>query len=128
MGALVRNGQGGLAERPAQSWSPLQGLFGFDPFEGMMRNWDYGFEVTRTESGYEVEVPLPGFNSSNVEVMFKDGIVSVNAKNDRRTVSRSFSLPEDVDSEQIAATVVDGMLKISLERHPAAQPKRIAVK
>jgi HSP20 family molecular chaperone IbpA len=129
MGALVRNGQGGgLAERPAQGWSPLQGLFGFDPFEGMMRNWDYGFEVTRTESGYDVEVPLPGFNSSNVEVMFKDGIVSVSAKNDRRTLSRSFSLPEDVDSEKISATVVDGMLKISLERHPAAQPKRIAVK
>lgn len=60
--------------------------------------------------------------------MLKDGILTVNAKNDRRTFSRSFSVPEDVDSEKISAKVVDGMLSISLERQPAAQPKRIAVK
>ncbi len=129
MSALVRNGQNSeLAERPATGWSPLQSLFGFDPFQGLTRSWDYGFDVSRTESGYEIEVPVPGFNSSNLEVMLKDGILTVNAKNDRRTFSRSFSVPEDVDSEKITATVADGMLSISLERHPASQPKRIAVK
>jgi len=129
MSALVRNGQSGdLAERPGPGWSPLQNLFGFDPLQGLMRSWDYGFDVSRTESGYEIEVPVPGFNSSNLEVMLKDGILTVNAKNDRRTLSRSFSVPEDVDSEKITAKVEDGMLQISLERHPAAQPKRIAVK
>jgi HSP20 family protein len=127
VGALIRNGQGNAAERQA-SWSPLQGLFGVDPFQGLMRNWDYGFEVTRTEHGYEVEVPVPGFNSSNVEVSFKDDIITVNAKNDRRNLSRSFTVPEDVDVEKIQATVADGMLSISLERRPEAQPKRIVVK
>ena len=124
MGALVRNGQ---AARLAQQ-SPLQGLFGFDPFQGIVANWDYGFEVTRTENGYLVEVPVPGFNSSNVEITLKDGIVSVNAKNERRTFSRSFTVPDDVDSERISASVTDGMLSLTLDRHPAAQPKRIAVK
>ena len=124
MGALVRNGQAaGLMQR-----SPLQGLFGFDPFQGIVGNWDYGFEVTRTENGYLVEVPVPGFNSSNVEITLKDGIVSVNAKNERRTFSRSFTVPDDVDAEKISASVTDGMLTIKLERHPAAQPKRITVK
>ena len=129
MSALARNSQGGgLAERPAQTWSPLQGLFGFDPFQGNMRGWDYGFEVGRTERGYEIEVAVPGFNSSNVEVMLKDGILTVDAKNERRTISRSFSMPEDVDPEKISASVTDGMLRISLERHPMAQPKKITVK
>ncbi|HTU80858.1 MAG TPA: Hsp20 family protein [Candidatus Acidoferrales bacterium] len=124
MGALVRNGYpgAGMAQR-----SPLQGLFGFDPFQAVVANWDYGFEVTRTESGYVVEVPVPGFNSSNVEITLKDGIVSVNGKNERRSFSRSFTVPEDVDPEKISATVADGMLTITLERHPAAQPKRISV-
>ena len=128
MGTLVRNGQGSLAEQPTQSWSPLNALFGFDPLQGIMRGWDYGFEVSRTESGYDVDVPVPGFNSSNVEVMLKDGILTVDGKSERRTFSRSLSMPEDVDPEKITASVVDGMLKISLERHPAAQPKRITVK
>lgn len=124
MGALVQNGQ---ATRLAQR-SPLQGLFGIDPLQAIVANWDYGFEVTRTENGYSVEVPVPGFNSTNVEITFKDGIVSVNAKNERRTFSRSFTVPEDVDSEKISASVTDGMLSITLERHPASQPKRITVK
>jgi HSP20 family molecular chaperone IbpA len=124
MGALVQNGQ---AAKLAQRF-PLQNLFGFDPFQAIVSNWDYGFEVSRTENGYTVEVPVPGFSSSNVEITLKDGIVSVSAKNERRTFSRSFTVPEDVDSEKISASVMDGMLTITLERHPAAQPKRIIVK
>ena len=130
MSALVRNGQGtGLTTQSpgAPASSALQRLFGFDPFANMMTNWDYGFEVTRTENGYEVEVPVPGFNSSQIEVTFKDAIISVNGKNQKRTFSRSFTVPEDVDPEKISAAVTDGMLKISLDRHPQAQPKRIVV-
>ena len=130
MSALVRNGQGTNLATQSQGGlgSPLQRLFGFDPFANMMTNWDYGFEVTRTENGYEVDVPVPGFNSSHVEVSFKDSIISVNGKNDKRTFSRSFAVPEDVDPEKISAEVTDGMLTICLERHPQAQPKRIIVK
>jgi HSP20 family protein len=129
MDALAQNGQGTPPSRQfAQTWSPLQRLFGFDPFQNVMANLDYGFEVSRTENGYEVEVPVPGFNSSNVEVTFKDAILSINGKNERRTFTRSLTIPEDVNPDKIAATVADGMLKISLERHPEAQPKRITVK
>lgn len=129
MTTLVRNGgNSNLASRPAApSWSPLQSLFGMDPFQGIMRNWDYGFEVTRTESGYVVDVPIPGFNSANVDITLKDGIISINGKTDRRTLSRAFWVPEDVDPDKISAVVTDGMLSITLERHPAAQPKKINV-
>jgi HSP20 family molecular chaperone IbpA len=99
-----------------------------DSFQSAFRNWDFGFEVTRTESGYEVEVPVPGFSSTSIEMTLKDGIVSANGRTDRRTFSRSFVVPEDVDPETISASVADGMLTITLERRPEAQPKRIAVK
>jgi HSP20 family molecular chaperone IbpA len=131
MSALVRNGQGTAAqqEQPATPWSPLQGLFGFDPFERIMRsNWESGFDVTRSEQGYVVEVPVPGFNASQVDITLKDGILSVNGKNDRRNFSRSFTVPEDVDPERIEARVADGMLTLDLQRRPEAQPKRITVK
>jgi HSP20 family protein len=131
MSGLVRNGQGTqqqLADPRATAWSPLQGLFGFDPFDRIMRaNWEFGFDVARNDHGYEVEVPVPGFNAGNVEVTLKDGIISINGKNDRRNFSRSFTVPEDVDPDRIQAKVVDGMLTIALERLPEAQPKRIAV-
>ncbi len=72
-------------------------------------------------------MPVPGYKPDQIDVAFKDGVLSVNGKTDRRTFSRSFSVPEDVDNDQIAARVVDGMLTLTLERRPETQPKRIAV-
>jgi len=72
-------------------------------------------------------VPVPGYKPEQIDVTFKDGVLSGNGKSDRRTFSRSFSVPEDVDNYHIAARVADGMLILALERRPETQPKRIAV-
>ncbi|HZV76816.1 MAG TPA: Hsp20 family protein [Candidatus Babeliales bacterium] len=114
----------GQASRMA-GWTPFRDLLGFDPFH-LMRGFEY--DVTRTENGYEVEVPVPGFKPEDVEVTFQDDIVSVNAKSDRRAFARSFTVPEDVDPDKIEARVSNGMLVLTLTRRPEAQPRRIAVK
>lgn len=107
------------------SWTPFRDLLGFDPFQSM-RGFEY--DVTRTEGGYEVEVPVPGFRPEDVEVTYQDDVISVSAKSDRRSFSRSFTVPEDVDPEKIEAKVSDGMLLLTLSRRPEAQPRRITVK
>jgi len=120
--SLVRNPNGTAQARTA--W-PFRDLLGFDPFQNLRVGFEY--DVTRTDKGYEVEVPVPGFSAAQVEVTFKDGIISINAKGDRRSFSRSFTVPEDIDPEAIGAKVVDGMLSLTLNRIPEAQPKRIQV-
>jgi HSP20 family molecular chaperone IbpA len=119
---LTRNGQ--EASRLA-SWTPIRDLLGFDPF-GAMRGFEY--EVTRTENGYEVEIPVPGLGPDNVEVTFQDDVIAIQAKGDRRSFARSFTVPDDVDPEKIEARVANGMLVLTLARRPEAQPRRIAVK
>ncbi len=42
--------------------------------------------------------------------------------------SRSFALPTRVDSERAAAEVKDGVLTVTLPKHPDAQPRQIAIK
>jgi HSP20 family protein len=103
-------------------------VYGFDPFETLRRTWAFDYDVTRTEAGYQVELPVPGFNAAHIEVLFKDGVLAVNGKNDRRTFSRSFTVPEDVDVNTIEAQVADGLLTLTLQRKAEAQPKRIEVK
>jgi HSP20 family molecular chaperone IbpA len=120
---LARNDRPG-ASRMA-GWTPFRDLLGFDPFQSM-RGFEY--DVTRTENGYEVEVPVPGFKPEDVEVTFQDDVIAVSAKSDRRSFTRSFTVPEDVDPERIEARVSDGMLVLTLSRRPEAQPRRIAVK
>jgi len=128
--SLVRDGNRGVSriENQAVPWSAYRDLFGFDPFQNLRANWGFEYDVTRSENGYEVEVPVPGFKSDQIEVTFKDGVLSVNAKSERRSFSRSFTVPEDVDQDHIGARVENGMLVLSLTRQPEAQPKRIHVK
>jgi HSP20 family protein len=122
----VRTTNGAL-KRDERTWPGFQGFVGFDAFQRLQRAWQFDFDVTRTESGYALEVPVPGFNSGNVEITLKDGIVSIEGKTERRSFSRSFTVPEDVDVDKIDAKVVDGILTLSLERKAEAQPRRISV-
>lgn len=125
--ALARSQNGSQIDRTAP-WTPFRDMLGFDPFRAFGSNWAYEYDVTRTETGYKVEVPVPGFKAEQIEVTFKDGVLSVNGKNERRTFARSFTVPEDVDVDNIDAQVNDGMLVLTLNRRPEAQPKRITIK
>jgi HSP20 family protein len=109
-------------------WTPFRDLLGFDPFAAVRANWGMEYDVTRTENGYEVEVPVPGFKPEDVEVTFQDDVLAVSAKSDRRSFTRSFTVPDDVDPEKIEARVNNGMLVLMLSRRPEAQPRRITVK
>ena len=125
-GALARPQNGAALERAP--WTPFRDLLGFDPFRSVASNWGFEYDVTRTESGYEVEVPVPGYKPDHIDVTFKDGVLTVNGKNERRTFTRSFTVPEDVDVDNIDGKVSDGMLVLHLNRRPEAQPKRITIK
>jgi HSP20 family molecular chaperone IbpA len=107
-------------------WTPFRELFGFDPFrEFLSSGLDY--DVSRTERGYEVEIPVPGFKPEQIEVTLKDDVLSVSGKNDKRSFSRSLTIPDDVDPNAIGAHVEDGLLTLTLDRRPEAQPKKIQV-
>jgi HSP20 family molecular chaperone IbpA len=109
-------------------WLPLRSIFGFDPFQAIRASYGFEYDVTRTEKGYDVEVPVPGYTASEIDVTFKDGIVTIVGKSDRRSFTRSFTVPDDVDADAMEAVVRNGMLTLSLQRYPETQPKKIEVK
>lgn len=117
-----RNGEGGLIARP------FSDLWSFDPMRLFSGGSPYGVDITRTESGYAVEVPVPGFQPDQIDVTLEDGLLTVKGKNEKRSFSRTLSIPEDVDEERIEANVEHGMLTLTLALTPKAQPKRITVK
>jgi HSP20 family protein len=109
---------------------PFGELWGFDPFRNFVNtmNGFSGVEVGRTDTGYIVEMPVAGFKPEQIDVTLEDAILTVNGKSDKRSFTRSLSVPEDVDEERIEARVEDGMLTLTLTLLPKAQPKKIAVK
>ncbi len=129
MSASLARNRRGLQAGTSQvgHWPTLSSWFGFDPFQHLRASYSFEYDVTRTQDGYEVEVPVPGYTSDQIEVTLKDCMLSVSAKNERRTFSRSLMIPDDVDVESVDAQVQNGMLHLRLPRDPRAQPKKIHV-
>jgi HSP20 family protein len=86
-----------------------------------------GIEISRTEHGYLVEIPVAGYKPDQIEVTYKDDVLSISGKSERRSFTRSLVLPEEVDPDNVNATVEHGLLTLSLNRRPEAQPKQIKI-
>lgn len=109
---------------------PFADLWSLDPFRTFSSAMSSvsGVEVSRTESGYTVEIPVPGFKPEEVEVTLEDGLLTVRGKNQKRQFSRTLTVPDEVDEERIEAHVEYGMLTLMLNLLPKAQPKKIEIK
>ncbi len=106
-------------------------LFGFDPLRAVFgTNAGYAAqgEVTKTEDGWNVEIPVPGFKPEQIDVTVEDRVLTVTGKTERRSFQRSILLPEEIDTNAIEAKVEHGMLTLGLHLHPKAQPRKIEVK
>lgn len=115
-----------LTTRPATG-----SLLNFDPFRAFFGSpaggYGSGVDVQKTESGWTVEIPVPGFKPDQIDVTVEDRVLTVAGRNERRSFQRSILLPDDIDAEAIGAKVEYGMLSLSLALHPKAQPRKIAV-
>ena len=101
-------------------------------------------DITETDDAYCVRAELPGVDKDDVTVELEDGVLQVRgekkSRRDEKTekgrvlectygaFSRGFSLPKDADADQISAEFKDGVLSISIAKHPESKPKQISVK
>ncbi len=125
-----RSSERGSVEPRRSGMLGLGNLFDIDPFRAFFPgNWNQtlGMNVTRRENGYEIEMPVPGFRPEDLDVSYQDGVITVSGRNDRRTFTRSLTVPDDIDEENIQATVEHGMLVLTLSETPQKQARRIPV-
>jgi HSP20 family molecular chaperone IbpA len=115
-----------LTVRPNGSRRVLGDFLGFDPFRAVTAG-GFGFEINKTENGYAVELPVAGFAPDNIDVTLEDRVLTISGKTERRSFTRSLLIPEEIDADSIGAKVEHGMLTITLNMHPKAQPRKIVV-
>ena len=94
-------------------------------------------DVKETDTGYELDIDLPGYKKEDVKIQLKDGYLSINAEsrtdNDEKddngkyirreryygACSRSFYVGKDLTQEDIKAKFEDGILKVSVPKKEA---------
>ncbi len=101
-------------------------------------------DVRETDSEYLMEVELPGLTEKDVEVKLEKSLLTISSSKEQSKeekkngyvmrerrqsrFSRSFVLPEGIDSEKIAAEFKNGVLNLTFPKAPAAKPKTIEVR
>lgn len=107
---------------------------------------DYKMNVEETDEGYNVTVDVPGFNSSEIDVNFHDGVLTVSGKkSEERRVeeekknylllerssqefTRQWTAPAKIDEAGIKARMKNGLLTVFLPKSKEEKPKISQIK
>ena len=145
--------KGQLARRGAfDPFSTMRDLMRWDPFrEGSLSTFfdrEVGFapafEIKETKDAFEFKADVPGVDSKDIDVKISDNRLTVNGKREAEktdkgdtyytyersygSFSRSFVVPEGVNSDAIRADLKDGVLKVVLPKKPESKPREVPVK
>lgn len=115
------------------------------PVERQARSRAYAaprVDVHETKDAFVVVADLPGVGEEAVDVTVEKDQLTIDARVEpaRREshrlrlvespvggYRRTFALPDGIDRERIAATVKNGVLRLTLPKSEAARPRRIVV-
>ncbi|HWE30793.1 MAG TPA: Hsp20/alpha crystallin family protein [Polyangia bacterium] len=139
-------------------WDPFESmretmrdLFRWDPFQEMSvmpslveRAFVPAFDVKELADSYLFRADLPGVRDEDLDISVTGTRVTVSgkreeeeARDDERyycyeratgTFTRSFTLPEGADTDNINADLRNGVLYLTIPKKPEVQPKKISIK
>lgn len=106
--------------------------------------WSPLTDISETDDEYVMKMDLPGVKKDDVKISVHNGELIISGerkeeKEDKKThhhriernygkYYRSFTLPENIDQENIEAEFNDGSLKVKVPKTEEAKPKEIDVK
>jgi HSP20 family protein len=105
-------------------------------------SWSAPTSIWEADDKFHVEMDVPGVSRENVGLTFEKGVLTISAErkaaegeisylhNERAfgQLSRTLRLPETLDPETIQAELNAGVLHVTIDKLPVAQPKKIEVK
>jgi HSP20 family protein len=151
--AIIRRGEGSpLARRSWAEWDPFQAMsemMRWDPLRELGQGSGEGiafapaFDLRETKDAFVFKADLPGFKEEDIHVDLTGNRMTVSGKREAEKVedddryyccersygsfTRTFTLPDGVDTERIGAEMKNGVLSISAPKTEQAQPRRISV-
>lgn len=129
--------------RELMAWDPFQEMARVVP-EERLAGYLPAFEVKETDESFVFKCDVPGVKEDDLDITLTGNRLTVSGKREaeearetdrfyayeRRygSFSRSFTLPEGVDADNIRTELKEGVLSLTLSKKPEIQPKHITVK
>jgi HSP20 family protein len=106
--------------------------------------WGFPLDVTEGEELFTLKAAVPGMNPDDLDITITDNVLTIKGEmqeeevrdeekihlRERRFGSfmRSISLPTPVESDNVSASVANGVLTLQIPKAEAVKPKRISVR
>ncbi len=111
--------------------------------EGNVRPWIPAVDILEDENQLVLRADIPGVELGKMDIRLENGTLTLKGqrefeRNDDKTgyhrverhygqFARSFTMPETVDPEKVAAEYKNGVLQITLGKKEVAKPRSIQV-
>jgi HSP20 family protein len=118
-------------------------FFGAPMANGTTRRWVPAMDLVETDDHLVLRADLPGLDKEDVEIEVKDGVLTISGE--RRTehedsadgyhrveraygrFSRSLSLPQGIDADQVQADFDKGVLEVRIPKPAERKPHRVQI-
>jgi HSP20 family protein len=153
---VTRGGQQAPLARHFGEFDPferMRELMAWDPFQALPRRW-FGeestpqyiprFDVKEEKDAFVIKADLPGMKEEDLDISVTGNHLTISGKREAEEVkesdtyyfrermsgsfARSFTLPDNVSSDQIQANMQNGVLGLSIPKSAESKPKRIQLK
>ena len=111
--------------------------------EGAVTNWVPAVDIIEEKDRYVLRADVPGVAPADIEVSMDGGVLSMSghrfdeSRSDDASMQRvervsgrffrRFSLPDTADAEGVKAHSKNGILEVTIPKHPEVQARRIEV-
>jgi len=118
-------------------------FFGGRTANGTTRRWVPAMDLVETDDHLVLRADLPGLDKEDVEIEVKDGVLTISGE--RRAehedsadgyhrveraygrFSRSLSLPQGIDADQVQASFDKGVLEVRIPKPAERKPHRVQI-
>jgi HSP20 family protein len=128
----------------------MRDLMNWDPFREMIPAWSEvttelapAFEIKETKDAFVFKADVPGVKESDLDVTVTGNRLTIAGKRDEEkedkgdryytyersygSFTRSFTLPEGIDTSGVHAELKEGVLTVAIQKTQAAQTKKVQI-
>jgi HSP20 family protein len=114
------------------------------PRTGIQGDWAPRVDIAETDKAFVIKAEIPEVNKEDVKITVDNGILTIRGERKQEkeekgkkfhrverhygSFTRSFTLPDNVDENNITASFKDGMLNLQIQKAEEVKPKVIEVK
>ncbi|NUO19014.1 Hsp20/alpha crystallin family protein [bacterium] len=109
----------------------------------VMRSWAPDVDIAENHDSYEIHAELPGMREEDINITLNNNVLTISGEKKREVkeekdnfvrversygrFERSFSLPNNIVGDRVAANYADGVLRITLPKAEEAKSRTIKV-